>query len=356
MSENKHALKWVAIETTGRCNLNCIHCRCTESLKEDDSESPSEMTTGQVSGILRELSEMSSPVVVLSGGEPLLRDDLFEIAAEGTSLGLRMCIATNGALVDSAAAQKMKDCDIKMVSLSLDGPSAEIHDDFRRQEGAFDAAVKAAGILKSNGINFLVNSSFTRRNMEHIGATKDLAVSLGATAWYMFMVVPTGRGKDIQAELISGEDYDKILEWHYEMESAKPPILVRPTCAPQYFRIVAQHSGSEDGFERRSLKFATGRMKGCLCGQSIALIDRRGNLQPCSYLPLNAGNVLEKSVKEIWNESSLLKELRDTGSHGECGICEYRGVCGGCRARAHYIRGSHLEKDPECRYVPGSAR
>jgi radical SAM protein with 4Fe4S-binding SPASM domain len=211
-------------------------------------------------------------------------------------------------------------------------------------------------VLKEKGVEFLVNSSFTRRNMEHIKDTFRLAASLGAAAWYMFMVVPTGRGKEIQDELISGEDYERILQWHYEMECARPSILVRPTCAPQYFRIVARHSGGQDGFERRSLKFATGRMKGCLCGQSIALIDRRGNLQPCSYLPLSAGNVLEKPVSEIWEESELLRELRDTRSHAECGRCEYRAVCGGCRARAHFISGSHLEKDPYCGYTPGSDR
>lgn len=352
MGENRHELKWVAVELTGGCNLNCIHCRSTESLAGEDAGAPSEMSTAQVTGLLEELAALSSPVVVLSGGEPLLREDVFEIAAAGTRLGLRMCIATNGVLVTPEVARIMKSVNIKMVSLSIDGPTREVHDDFRRQEGAFDAAVRAAGILREAGIDFLVNSSFTRRNMEHIEDTMKLAVSLGASAWYMFMVVPTGRGKEISEELIGGGDYERILQWHYEMERAGPPLLVRPTCAPQYFRIIAERAGSGDGFERRSLKFATGRMKGCLCGQNIALVDRCGNLQPCSYLPVSAGNVLEAPVGEIWEKSKLLLDLRDTKSHGECGECRYMAVCGGCRARAYFVSGSYLDKDPECSLSP----
>ncbi len=356
MKDEKHTLKWVAIELTGRCNLNCIHCRSSESAASGGAQAPDGMDTKQVVGLLGELARLSSPVVVLSGGEPLLRGDVFEIAARGNEMGLRMCIATNGVLVTPEAADGMRECGIRMVSLSLDGPAREIHDDFRRQEGAFDAAVNAAKVLKEKGIEFLVNSSFTRRNMEHIEATFDLASSLGATAWYMFIVVPTGRGKELHEELISGEDYERVLQWHYEMERSGPPILVRPTCAPQYFRIVAEQARTGGGFKRRGLKFATGRSKGCLCGQNIALIDRRGNLQPCSYLPLSAGNVLETPVKEIWEESKLLLELRDTRSHAECGECEYREMCGGCRARAYFTTGSHLDKDPVCGYQPGSRR
>jgi radical SAM protein with 4Fe4S-binding SPASM domain len=313
---------------------------------------PAEMTTGQVNSLLEELADLSSPVVVLSGGEPLLREDVFEIARKGTGLGLRMCLATNGVLVTPRVADELKSAGIRMVSLSLDGPTGMVHDDFRRQEGAFESAVNAAEIFREKEIPFLVNSSFTRRNMAHIEATMKLAVSLGAAAWYMFMVVPTGRGKEIRDELIGGEDYERILEWHYEMEKAGPSILVRPTCAPQYFRIVAEHKKNGDEFKRRDLKFATGRSKGCLCGQNIALIDRLGNLQPCSYLPLSAGNVLKTPVKEIWENSKLLLELRDTKSHGECGMCEYREVCGGCRARAFFLKESYLEKDPICGYEP----
>ena len=166
------------------------------------------------------------------------------------------------------------------------------------------------------------------------------------------MVVPTGRGKEIRDELIEGEDYERILQWHYEMERSGPPILVRPTCAPQYFRIVAEHEKTDGGFQRRGLKFATGKSRGCLCGQNIALIDRRGNLMPCSYLPLSAGNVRETPVRQIWEESELLLKLRDVGKHGACGGCEYSPVCGGCRARAYFLAGSCLEKDPICAYQP----
>jgi radical SAM protein with 4Fe4S-binding SPASM domain len=241
-----------------------------------------------------------------------------------------------------------------MVSLSLDGPTRALHDAFRRQEGAFDAAVRAAEILRREGVSFLVNSSFTRRNVEHVETTMKLAVELGAAAWYMFMVVPAGRGKELLEELIWGEEYESVLRWHYEMESRGAPVHVRPTCAPQYFRLVAERAKSGGTLKRRSMGLSTGRDKGCLCGQNIALIDRKGDLFPCSYLPLPAGNVLTTPVGELWRNSGLLQELRDTRTHGECGTCEYRRVCGGCRARAHFVAGSHLAKDPICTHPAGT--
>ncbi len=170
--------------------------------------------------------------MVLSGGEPLMRPDIFEIAEYGTSKGLRMCMATNGTLITDEVCAKMLKADIKMVSLSLDGSTADIHDDFRSCPGAFEGTLRGAETLKRNGIKFLVNSSFTKRNQHDIAGTFKLAKSIGATAWYMFMIVPTGRGEEIMNELVSKEDYEEILSWHYEQEKHEDDILMRPTCAP----------------------------------------------------------------------------------------------------------------------------
>ena len=171
--------------------------------------------------VLDDIASYAKPVVVLSGGEPLLRPDVFEIAKYGTGQGLRMCLATNGTLVTQEICDKIKDAGIKMVSLSLDGASAEVHDDFRSQPGAFAGTINAARLFKENGISFLINSSFTKRNQDEIPKIYHLAKELGATAWYMFMIVPTGRGEDIMDELIAPEDYEKLLVWHYEMEKGK---------------------------------------------------------------------------------------------------------------------------------------
>jgi radical SAM protein with 4Fe4S-binding SPASM domain len=297
-------------------------------------------------------------VLVLSGGEPLLRKDLFEIAKYGTGKGLRMCIATNGSLVTDEICAKMKESGIKIVSLSLDGSTAEIHDDFRQQAGAFEATLRAAETFRRNGIQFIVNSSFAKRNQRDIPNVYRLAKEIGAHAWYMFMIVPTGRGQEILDELISKEDYEEILEWHYRMEKQEADMLVRPTCAPHYYRVVLQKAKEEGHkFQRRSLTFSTGGSKGCICAQTIAFIDSKGNVQPCSYFPVVAGNVKKQSFKEIWYHSELFESLRAFEKYkGRCGECEYLNVCGGCRARADAVLEDYLEEEPFCSYVPLKTR
>jgi radical SAM protein with 4Fe4S-binding SPASM domain len=250
----------------------------------------------------------------------------------------------------------MKESGIRMVSLSLDGATARTHDDFRQAPGAFDATVRASQRLKAHGIPFLVNSSFTKRNQGEVPKVYALAKELGAKAWYMFMIVPTGRGADIMNELVPTEDYNKLLDWHYETEKTESEMLMRPTCAPHYYRIVLQKNkerSRDDRLERRSLSFSTGGGKGCIAAQTICLIDCFGNVQPCSYMPASAGNVREQPFREIWESSPLFQELRDFEKYkGRCGACEYLNVCGGCRARAEAVHGDRLGEEPFCDYVP----
>ena len=344
-------LKWLAWEITRRCNLHCVHCRSSSELEV--KEHP-DFTTEEGKRIIDDISSFAKPVVVLSGGEPLLRDDWQELASYGTEKGLRMCLATNGTLVTPEVCHRIKDAGIRMVSLSLDGSTADIHDNFRNQPGAFEGTMNAARLFRESGISFLINSSFTKRNQSDVPNVYRLAKELGATAWYMFMIVPTGRGEDIMEELISPEDYEELLKWHYEMEKNEHDLLVRPTCAPHYYRVRMQLAKKEgERIEHRSLKFSTGGSKGCLAGQLICLIDVDGNVLPCSYFPLAAGNIREKSLREIWDSSSLFRELRDFSSYkGRCGVCEYIRVCGGCRARAYAVSGDYLQEEPFCNYQP----
>jgi heme b synthase len=346
--------KWIAWEVTGRCNLNCIHCRASSSMTSHDTD----FSTEEAKRLLDDIAEVSRPVVVLSGGEPLLRKDLFEIARYGTERGFRMCIATNGVLVTDEIVGKMKEAGIRICSLSLDGSTATVHDDFRKQAGAFDATLRAAETFKRNGMQFIVNSSFAKRNQHDIAATCRLAKSIGAHAWYMFMIVPTGRGQEIMSELISKEDYEEILEWHYQMEKQEAEMLVRPTCAPHYYRVRLQKMKEEGRkFQPRSLTFSTGGGKGCICAQSICFIDSKGNVQPCSYFPVVAGNVKKQKFGEIWHHSELFESLRAFEKYkGRCGECEYVNVCGGCRARADAVLEDYLEEEPFCNYVPLKTR
>ncbi|MDP1808696.1 MAG: radical SAM protein [Actinomycetota bacterium] len=346
--------KWIAWETTGRCNLNCIHCRCDAGMESGEGD----FTTDEARALIDDIASYAKPVIVLSGGEPLLRPDIFEIAAYGAEKGLRMCMATNGTLINDKVCEDMKASGIRMVSLSLDGSTAEIHDNFRNQKGAFAGALRGMEFLKKHGIPFLINSSFTKRNQEDIPNVYRLAKKLGATAWYMFMIVPTGRGEEIMNELISADDYEEILDWHFHQELDEPEMLMRPTCAPHYYRITLQKVKEEGvDFNRRTLSFSTGGSKGCIAAQVIALITQHGDVQPCSYFPISAGNVKEKSFKDIWENSELFKSLRDFSSYkGRCGQCEYISVCGGCRARANAVYGDYLEEEPFCNYVPFKMR
>jgi heme b synthase len=343
--------KWVAWEITRRCNLNCVHCR---SSSEMDVQGHADFTTDEAYRIIDDIAGYAKPVIVLSGGEPLLRKDVFDIAKYGTDKELRMCIATNGTLVTEEICIKMNASGIKMVSLSLDGSTDKVHDDFRSQKGAFAGTINAANLFNKHKIPFLINSSFTKRNQEEIPKIYRLAKEIGATAWYMFMIVPTGRGEDIMNELISKEDYEEILDWHYQMEKDEHDLLVRPTCAPHYYRVVLQKQKEEgEKFERRSLKFSTGGSKGCIAGQVICLIDVDENVLPCSYFPKSAGNLKKQSFKDIWENSELFHEMRDFKKYkGRCGSCEYVNVCGGCRARAYAISGDYLEEEPFCGYIP----
>ncbi|PIV85780.1 MAG: radical SAM/SPASM domain-containing protein [Nitrospirae bacterium CG17_big_fil_post_rev_8_21_14_2_50_50_9] len=346
--------KWIAWETTQRCNLRCVHCRCSSDMEASEGD----FTTEEAKKFIDDIVEFCSPVLVLSGGEPLLRRDIFEIARYGTDKGLRMCMATNGTLIDDTVCEKIKSSGIRIVSLSLDGSKAEIHDNFRNCPGAFDGILRGAEMLKKHGIEFIINSSFTKRNQHDIANVFRLAKELGATAWYMFMIVPTGRGETIMSELISKEDYEEILKWHYEQEKLEKDILMRPTCAPHYYRLVPQLA-KKDGsrFERRTLKFSTGGAKGCIAAQSICLIDCFGNVKPCSYFHRSAGNVKTRKFREIWENSELFKDLRDFKKYkGKCGGCEYINVCGGCRARADSVYEDYMAEEPFCNYIPVKMR
>lgn len=352
MKNSVPAPKWIAWEITGQCNLHCIHCRSSSDMEKESSE----LSTEEAKRLVDEIAGYASPVLVLSGGEPLLREDWFELARYGTEKGLRMCLATNGTRVDEKVCTQILEADIQMVSLSLDGSTAEIHDDFRQQPGAFQGVMKAVEYFNRFRIPFLINSSFTKRNQANIPQVYELARKLGAKAWYMFMIVPTGRAGETVDELISGQDYEKILLWHYERERDETEILMRPTCAPHYYRIIRQRSLEEGRqWKPRSLRFATGVAKGCLAGQHIAFIDRFGHVMPCSYFPESAGNLREASFQRIWEESPLLFALRDFKRYqGKCGSCEYLRVCGGCRARASALNhGNFLAEEPFCTHIPG---
>lgn len=340
-------LKWVAWETTKQCNLKCVHCRSNAGMSDF-----TQVDTQKGFLLMDRVAEFAKPVFVLSGGEPLLRPDIFELAKYGGSLGFKMALATNGSFVDDKACQNIKGAGIRIVALSLDGPDAATHDDFRKQKGSFDSIMNAARTLRKHSIEFIVNSSFTNRNKEFIPGTYKLAKELGAKAWYMFLVVPMGRGKELLDELVGREDYEKILRWHYEAELQEDKMLMRPTCAPSYYRIFAEEQKKKGApGTRRSLSYSPGGGRGCVAARSIAYVSAEGGVYPCSYFTQSGGNIFEKSLSDIWS-SELFRGFRESGGYGSCGRCEYTNSCGGCRARALIYNNDMKADDPYCAHVP----
>jgi heme b synthase len=343
-----HELRMIAWEVTRSCNLACVHCRASAK----DGHYEGELNTTQCRRILDEIASFSAPVIILTGGEPLLRPDIFDIAAYGNNKGLRMVMATNGTLVTHEIARKMIDAGVRRVSISIDGLDAESHDDFRKVPGAFVAAMGGIEALKKVGLEFQINTTVTKANLGSIKGILKLAVKLGAVAHHIFLLVPTGRGKEMASQEIAPADYEGTLRWFYE-ESFKSPIQLKATCAPHYFRIFHQIGGPAQTATKKANSALHAMTRGCMGGSSFCFISHTGQAQPCGYLELDCGQVKEKGVEDIWKNSPVFNKLRDLNLYGgKCGRCEFIRVCGGCRARAYEISGNFLGEEPYCVYEP----
>jgi len=350
------ALRILFWETTSACNLHCIHCRA----EAQPEPLPHEMDTAEGLALLDDVASLASPIVILSGGEPLCRHDIFTLARHGSDLGLRMCLASNGTLIDSGVARRIVDAGIARVSISLDGARAETHNAFRGIPGAYAAAVEGIGHLVDVGMPFQINTTVARHNVGELESLVGLVQELGAVALHLFLLVPVGCGVQISDEqMISPEDYERVLNWAYDVSQAGP-MHVKVTCAPHYFRVVRQRGGqlgqghpgpaAVHGASKRGMAAMT---KGCLAGQSVCFVSSQGEVYPCGYLPVSAGNVRRRSLRLIWEEAEPFRRLRDESQlKGKCGCCEFKRICGGCRARAFAATGDYLEAEPYCTYQP----
>lgn len=312
----------VAWEITRNCNLACVHCRASATMGPYTGE----LDTSACFALLDQIAETGSPIVILTGGEPLLRDDIYDIAAYGTDKGLRMVMAPNGTLLTNEIATKLVDAGIKRISISLDGATNTVHDAFRGVTGAYDGAMAGINAAKQAGLEFQVNTTITTANHDEIPKIQKLAENLGAVAHHIFLLVPTGRGKYILDGEISAEEYEDTLNWFYDQRE-NTPLQLKATCAPHYYRILRQRA-KQDGktvtFQTHGLDAVT---RGCLGGTGFCFISHRGVVQPCGFLNVDCGNVTETSFKDIWNESEVFKNLRDFDKlEGKCGACEYRKV------------------------------
>lgn len=375
-------LRLVFWETTTGCNLACVHCRRLEvstELSRDD------MTTEQSVAFIRSIPETGRPILVFSGGEPLMRPDLFELAEVANEVGLPTALATNGTTVDDRVARRIRDVGFRRVSISFDGPDAPTHDTFRGH-GAFEAAVAGFKALRKVGMSMQINTTISKHNFRKLDETYRLALDLGADALHVFMLVPVGCGMELSPEImLNGEEYENALNWVYD-RSLESKLHLKATCAPHYFRVMRQrakadgkpmpaaahphrgmapgghpgghptghpggHPGEHPGGHPHS--DMTAMTKGCLAGQSVCFVSHTGEVFPCGYLPVSSGNVRNAGLPKIWRQSTVFRDLRDdTKLEGKCGLCEYKKVCMGCRARAFGYTNDYLAEEPNCSYTP----
>lgn len=336
-------------ELTQGCNLNCIHCRTTAKLER----SPDELTTEQAFEVIDQIVDFVSPILILIGGEPLYRPNFFEIAQYAHDKDIITAMASNGTLINEECAKRIKEVGIRRVAISVDGPNANIHDQFRGLNGAFDAALNGARCVKAEGLEVQFNMTITIHNVTYIEELIALCKRMNVDALHLFMLVPVGCGIQIaENNMLNADKYEEVLAWFYD-RSREEKFEIRATCAPHYYRIMRQKAREYGETITPKTHGMTAMTKGCLVGTGVHFILHKGNIQPCGYVPVVAGNVLKTSLKKIWYESDLFLKLRDhTNLEGKCGICEYMNVCSGCRARAYGIEGNLFAKEPFCKYIP----
>ncbi len=382
-------------EVTKGCNLRCIHCRATAT----ELSSPLDLPTAKALNVIKQVSQYALPILVLSGGEPLFRQDIFQLARYATDCGLRVALATNGTQVTPEIARKIVDAGVRRVSISLDGACAATHDAFRAIPGAFDAALKGFRNLKEVGMSVQINTTIARHNAHELPAVFDMARSIGADALHTFLLVPVGCGVEIaESQMVPPEEYEQILNWFYD-RSQEGDIELKATCAPHYFRVMRQRRAAERraatsapsvppasghpsaiGPTEMTMPGSTGIdlhphaarpgnghghghpdgmsavTKGCLAGTGVCFISHVGEVYPCGYLPVMAGDLRQQSFADIWENSQVFHTLRQTEAlKGKCGYCEFRNICMGCRARAFAATGDYMDEEPFCIYQPKTA-
>ncbi|MBI3946252.1 MAG: radical SAM protein [Armatimonadetes bacterium] len=351
---DRFALRLVFWETTAGCNLECIHCRRLDVAREMMRD---DLSTEEALGLVNAIARAGRPILVLSGGEPLIRPDILQVARYAADKGLIVSLATNGTLVTETLAQRVKEAGIRRASISIDGADAATHDTFRALPGSFETALRGLGRLRDAGVEVQVNTTVARHNDGQIAGIYELAKSVGAVAFHAFMLVPVGCGVQIaDDQMLSAERYEEVLNEFYDL-SRREEMHLKATCAPHYYRILRQRArqdGTAVGGAREGMAAVT---RGCLAGTNVCFVSHNGEVFPCGYLPLAAGNVRQEDFAAIWTGAPLFRSLRGEDSlGGKCGACEYRLVCSGCRARAYYATGDYLAEEPYCAYEPKRRR
>lgn len=317
---------------TNGCNMYCEHCYRDAGAKASD-----ELNTEEGKALIDEIAKAGFKIMVFSGGEPLMREDIFELVSHARSRELRPVFGSNGTLITPEVARKLKESGAMAMGISLDSVDPFKHDKFRSTIGGWEGAVEGMRNCRGAGLPFQIHTTVVDWNYNEVEELTDFAVSIGAMAHHVFFLVPTGRAVNIEQESLRAEQYEELL--HRIMKKQQQvDIELKPTCAPQFMRIAKQMG--------MKMRFT----KGCLAGTSYCIISPTGDVQPCAYLNTKVGNVRETPFSEIWKNNEVFNRLRNENPQGGCGSCGYNKICGGCRARANYYHGDYMAEEPWCVY------
>lgn len=349
-------------ETTQACDLACLHCRASAQ----PLRSSQELTTDEAKRLIDEIAKMQAPVFVMTGGDPLKRPDIFELVKYGADHGVRTSLTPSATpLLTKDAIIQLRDAGLARLAVSLDGPTAEVHDAFRRVDGSYQWTINAVRWAREIGLPVQINTTITRHNLKYMDQTIALLEQLDIVLWSVFFLVPTGRGQT--SDLISAEEFEQVFDKMYAT-SQRVLFDIKSTEAQHYRRYLLQkrtemkrQSSTPPGQLPPLIGVSTpdgiGRMSGINDGKGFAFISHTGEVFPSGFLPMSAGNVRTQSLWDLYRTSPLFKDLRDTNKlEGKCGDCEYRNLCGGSRARSYALSGNIFAEEPCCVYQPKSSK
>jgi radical SAM protein len=335
-------------EVTQACDLACVHCRASAQSERH----PHELSTEQGYRLLEDIRSFGEPLMVFTGGDPLKRPDLFELVRHSVRLGLRTNVTPSATpLLTAEAIDRFKEAGVTRMAISVDGPDAATHDDFRGIPGTFDRAMFALRHARDIGLDTQFQTTVTRRNMDRLAEVAKIVEEVRSKMWSLFFLIVTGRA--LENDDLEAAEYEKVFEFMYDL-SKTAPFGIKTTEAMHYRRYVAQRIRAEHGVtENENAKGVAWRTAGVSDGKGFVFVSHTGEIFPSGFLPVSGGNVLRDSLTEVYRTSDLFRSLRDTTQRGgKCGLCEYQKICGGSRSRAYAFTGDFLAEDPRCVYQP----
>ncbi|MFA5890011.1 MAG: TIGR04053 family radical SAM/SPASM domain-containing protein [Actinomycetota bacterium] len=338
----------VAWELTRACAYVCLHCRADAQPYRD----PNELTTEEIFAVVDDLARFGSSILVLTGGDPMARPDLEDIAARAHSLGLRVALSPSAtARVTRKRLVSLREAGVRRVALSLDGVDAAVHDGFRGLPGSFARTKSITQTLAEEDLALQINTTVARHNVESLPEMARVVAGMEPVQWSLFFLVPTGRAQI--ATMLSAAEHERLFNWIYDL-SHVAPFDIKVTEAPAYRRVVAARNGqgANAPVAGAGYRFADGLDRpavGIGDGKGFMFISHTGDVTPSGFLPFTAGNVRERSAVEIYRDSPIFRALRDPAAlKGGCGSCEFNSLCGGSRSRAYAVTGDYLAADPAC--------